>query len=39
MLIVKVKICGITNYEDAAAAIDMGATCWVLIFIRKAHGI
>ena len=25
MLIVKVKICGITNYEDAAAAIDMGA--------------
>ena len=25
MLIVKVKICGITNYKDAAAAIDMGA--------------
>jgi phosphoribosylanthranilate isomerase len=25
MLIVKVKICGITNYEDAAAAMDMGA--------------
>ena len=25
MLIVKVKICGITNYEDAEAAIDMGA--------------
>jgi phosphoribosylanthranilate isomerase len=25
MLIVKVKICGITNYEDAIAAIDMGA--------------
>ncbi|MHC4911388.1 MAG: phosphoribosylanthranilate isomerase [Planctomycetota bacterium] len=25
MLIVKVKICGITNYEDASAAIDMGA--------------
>jgi phosphoribosylanthranilate isomerase len=25
MLIVKVKICGITNYRDAAAAIDMGA--------------
>jgi phosphoribosylanthranilate isomerase len=25
MLIVKVKICGITNYEDAAAAVDMGA--------------
>jgi phosphoribosylanthranilate isomerase len=25
MLIVKVKICGITNYEDARAAIDMGA--------------
>ncbi|MFZ2149478.1 MAG: phosphoribosylanthranilate isomerase [Sedimentisphaerales bacterium] len=25
MLILKVKICGITNYEDAAAAMDMGA--------------
>jgi len=25
MLIVKVKICGITNYEDAAAALDLGA--------------
>lgn len=25
MLIAKVKICGITNYEDAAAAVDMGA--------------
>ena len=25
MLIVKVKICGLTNYEDAAAALDMGA--------------
>ncbi len=25
MLIVKVKICGITTYEDARAAIDMGA--------------
>ena len=25
MLIVKVKICGITNYEDAIAAMDMGA--------------
>lgn len=25
MLIVKVKICGITNYPDAKAAIDMGA--------------
>jgi phosphoribosylanthranilate isomerase len=25
MLIVKVKICGITNYRDAAVAVDMGA--------------
>ncbi len=25
MLVVKVKICGLTNYEDAAAALDMGA--------------
>ena len=25
MLIVKVKICGITSYEDATAAVDMGA--------------
>jgi phosphoribosylanthranilate isomerase len=25
MLIVKVKICGITNHEDAVAALDMGA--------------
>jgi len=25
MLIVKVKICGITNYQDAAAAMNMGA--------------
>ncbi len=25
MMIVKVKICGLTNYEDAAAAVDMGA--------------
>ena len=25
MLIVKVKICGLTNYDDAVAAMDMGA--------------
>jgi len=36
MLIVKVKICGLTNYEDAAAAMDMGADMLGFNFYPKS---
>jgi phosphoribosylanthranilate isomerase len=36
MLIVKVKICGLTNYRDAAAAMDMGADILGFNFYPKS---
>jgi phosphoribosylanthranilate isomerase len=36
MLITKVKICGITNYEDAAAAMDLGADLLGFNFCRES---
>jgi phosphoribosylanthranilate isomerase len=39
MKTVKVKICGITNYEDAVLAVDLGATALGFIFANSPRQI